>query len=311
MKLKSLIARNCKVYFREKSVFFTSLIAPLILLFLYITFLGSTYSQSLNNMVEENFGITLDAGIVKAFAGGWLMSSLLAVCAVSIAFTANMVMVQDKVTGRLDDFLVSPVPKSFLALGYYISTALVTFAVCGVALVAGFIYLAIIGWYMSAADVFLALLDTFLLVMFGTALSSLVCSAIKSQGGISAVQVIISAAYGFFCGAYMPIGSISEWLSSILKFFPGTYGTMLLHEHFMGASIDAMPDIPGLKEAVRLSFDCKVEFFGHAVAPWVCYLVIALSTLLIAGAYVLLLSLKGRKKKQSQGKLMDGNRLNI
>ena len=219
--------------------------------------------------------------------------------------------VQDKVTGRLDDFLVSPVPKSALALGYYISTALVTFAVCGVALVAGFIYLAIVGWYMSAADVFLALLDTFLLVMFGTALSSLVCSAIKSQGGISAVQVIISAAYGFFCGAYMPIGSISEWLSSILKFFPGTYGTMLLHEHFMGASIDAMPDIPGLKDAVRLSFDCKVEFFGHAVAPWVCYLVIALSTLLIAGAYVLLLSLKGRKKKQSQGKLMDGKRLNI
>lgn len=300
MKLKYLIARNCKVYFRDKSVFFTSLIAPLILLFLYITFLGSTYSNSLTNMVEENFGVTLESGVVKAFAGGWLMSSLLAVCAVSIAFTANMVMVQDKVTGRIDDFLVSPVPKSYLALGYYISTTLVTLAICGVAFVAGCIYLAIVGWYMSAADVFLALLDTILLVMFGTALSSLVCSAVKSQGGISAVQVIISAAYGFLCGAYMPIGSVSDWLASVLKFLPGSYGTVLLHEHFMGASIDAMPNIPGLKDAVRLSFDCKLDFFGHDTAAWACYLVITLAALLLAGGYILLLSLKRRKKGKKQ-----------
>ena len=299
MRLKYLIARNCKVYFRDKSVFYTSLIAPLILLFLYIAFLGSTYSNSLTNMVENNFGVTLDAGIVKAFAGGWLMSSLLAVCAVSIAFTANMVMVQDKVTGRFDDFTVSPVPKSYLALGYYISTALVTLAVCGVAFVAGFIYLAIVGWYMSAADVFLALLDTLILVLFGTALSSLVCSAVKSQGGITAVQVIVSAAYGFLCGAYMPIGSVSDWLASILKFLPGTYGTALLHEHFMGASIDAMPDVAGLKDAVRLAFDCKIDFFGHDTAQWACYLVIALAALLLAGGYVLFLSLKKRRKKQS------------
>lgn len=299
MKLYYLIARNCKVFFRDRSVFFTSLIAPLILLFLYIAFLKNTYSDVLTSMMEENFGVVLEDKIVGAFAGGWLMSSLVAVCAVSIAFTANMVMVQDRVTGRSDDFAVSPVPKSLLALGYYLSTALVTFAICGVALVAGFVYLGIVGWYLSATDVFLALLDTFLLVMFGTALSSLVCSAIRSQGGISAVQVIVSAAYGFLCGAYMPIGSLANWIASVLKFLPGTYGTVLLHEHFMGASIDAMPDVPGLKEAARGAFDCTLDFFGHDAKAWACYLVIVLSVAALAGGYVLLLSLKrrrGRKK---------------
>lgn len=299
MRLYYLIARNCKVYFRDKSVFFTSLIAPLILLFLYIAFLGNTYSDTLTNMAEENFGVVLEKEIVNAFAGGWLMSSLVAVCAVCIAFTANMVMVQDRVTGRRDDFTVSPVPKSLLALGYYLSTALVTLAVCAVALAAGFIYLGIVGWYLSAADVFSALLDTFLLVMFGTALSSLVCSAVRSQGGISAVQVIVSAAYGFLCGAYMPIGSLAAWIASVLKFLPGTYGTALLHEHFMGAAIDAMPDIAGLKEAVRSSYDCTLDFFGHGVPQWACYLVIAFAVLLLAGGYVLLLSLKGKKKRKS------------
>ena len=159
------------MYFRDKSVFFASLIAPLILLFLYIAFLGNNYSENLRNIAETNFGIALKKSIVSAFAGGWLLSSLIAVCAVSIAFTANMVMVQDKVTGRIDDFNVSPVPKSYLALGYYISTALVTLAICFTALFAGFIYLGIVGWYLSVADVFLLILDTFLLVMFGTALS--------------------------------------------------------------------------------------------------------------------------------------------
>lgn len=294
MRLYYLVARNCKVFFRDKSVFFTSLIAPLILLFLYIAFLKNTYSEVLIGMAEENFGVTLESKIVNAFAGGWLMSSLVAVCAVCIAFTANMVMVQDRVTGRRDDFTVSPVPKSLLALGYYLSTALVTLAVSGVALVAGFIYLGIAGWYLTAADVFFALLDTVLLVLFGTALSSLVCSFVKSQGGITAVQVIVSAAYGFLCGAYMPIGSLANWIASVLKFLPGTYGTVLLHEHFMGASVDAMPDVAGLKDAVRAAYDCKLDFFGHNVEAWACYLVIVLFIALLAGGYVLLLSLKGR-----------------
>lgn len=298
MKLGYLIARNCKVYFRDKSVFFSSLIAPLILLFLYIAFLGNTYSDSLVNIAKNGFDITLEKSIVNAFAGGWLLSSLIAVCAVSIAFTANMVMVQDRVTGRIDDFNVSPVPKSFLALGYYLSTALVTLAICFAALFAGFIYLGIIGWYLSVADVFLLMLDTFLLVMFGTALSALCCSAVKSQGGITAVQAIVSAAYGFLCGAYMPIGSLVKGIADAIKFLPGTYGTSLLHEHFMGGAINAMPDAAGLKDAVRSSFDCKLDFFGHEVAQWVSYLVIIVAVVVLVGGYILLLSLRGRKLKK-------------
>lgn len=297
-KLGYLIARNCKVFFRDKSVFFSSMIAPLILLFLYIAFLGNTYSNSLTDTVEESFGVILEKSLVSAFAGGWLLSSLIAVCAVSIAFTASMVMVQDKVTGRRDDFTISPVPKSLLALGYYLATALVTLAVCGVALVAGFIYLGIVGWYLTAADVFLVLLDTFLLVMFGTALSSLVCSAVKSQGGITAVQVIVSASYGFLCGAYMPIGSLANGIAAALKFLPGTYGTVLLHEHFMGGVVDAMPNNPGLRDTVRAAFDCKLDFFGSDVAEWASYLVVALAVVLLVGGYVLLLSLRGRRLKK-------------
>ena len=42
----NLTARNCKLFFKDKGVFFTSLITPLILLVLYATFLAKVYKNS-------------------------------------------------------------------------------------------------------------------------------------------------------------------------------------------------------------------------------------------------------------------------
>ena len=296
MKLYHLIARNCKIYFKDKALFFSSLIAPLVLFFLFVAFLGDVYRESLTSVFE---GYELEKRLVEGFAGGWLMSSLLAVCAVSIAFTSNMVMVQDKVTDRLSDFTVSPTAPEMLALGYFISTALVTMLVCGVALAVGFIYLAIVGWYLTVGDVFLTIADTLLLVLFGTALSSIVCSFLKSQGGITAVEVIVSAAYGFLCGAYMPIQSLAKPIADTLMFLPGTYGTALLHEHFMGGAIDQLGAAFSEEAATecRKGFDCTLQFFGNAVPEWVCFLVISLTMLLLVGLYILLCSKPWRKKR--------------
>ena len=45
-RLGALIRRNTKLYFKDKGMFFTSLITPLILLVLYSTFLGNVYEES-------------------------------------------------------------------------------------------------------------------------------------------------------------------------------------------------------------------------------------------------------------------------
>ena len=43
--LGALIRRNVKLYFKDKGMFFTSLITPMILLVLYSTFLGNVYRR--------------------------------------------------------------------------------------------------------------------------------------------------------------------------------------------------------------------------------------------------------------------------
>lgn len=296
MRLRYLVARNCKLYFKDKGVFWASLIAPLILLFLFIAFLGDVYRESLLSVLPE--GVEISDRLVEGFAGGWLISSLMAVCSVTIAFTANMIMVQDKVTGRYSDLAIAPVAKSTLALGYFLSTALVTLGVCYIALAAGFAYMAVFGWYLTAGDVFLTLLDTFLLVLFGTSLSSVVCRFLKSQGGITAVEAIISAAYGFLCGAYMPISSLAKGLSDTLMFLPGTYGTSLLHRHLMGGVIHEIGNAVSAEftAAIRDGFDCNIYFFSNAVPEWTCFLVISAATVLLAGLYVLLSGAQTKKR---------------
>ena len=41
MGLGNLIRRNSKLFFKDKAMFYTSLITPIILLILYTTFLGN------------------------------------------------------------------------------------------------------------------------------------------------------------------------------------------------------------------------------------------------------------------------------
>ena len=85
-----------------------------------------------------------------------------------------MLMVQDKVSGARKDMLVSPVKRYTLALSYYVSTLISTLIISITATVACTVYVALTGWYMSFLDIILVLLDVFILVMFGTALSSII-----------------------------------------------------------------------------------------------------------------------------------------
>ena len=284
-----MIRRNSKLFFKDKGMFFTSIITPLILLVLYTTFLGKIYRDSFAMSLPAGF--SLPDELLDGAVGGQLLSSLLAVCCVTVAFCSNMLMVQDKANGSRADLTVSPVKPSTLALGYYISTLISTLIICIVATGATFIYLASVGWYMSPSDILLIFLDIFLLVMFGTALSSIINFFLSTQGQISAVGSIVSAGYGFICGAYMPISQFSEGLQRVISFLPGTYGTSLIRNHAMRGVFAEMESLGIPAEAVeevKDSIDCNLYFFEEQVSTSAMYAVLSTSVALLVGAYVLL-----------------------
>lgn len=292
--LKALIKRNTKLFFKDKGMFFTALITPAILLVLYATFLGNVYRDSFTANLPQQIGIS--EKLIDACVGGQLISSILAVSCVTVAFCSNMLMVQDRANRSIQDLKIAPVKSSALALGYYIATLISTLLICLVAAAICLIYMAIVGWYLSVADVFLLLLDILLLVLFGTALSSIINFFLSSQGQISAVGTIVSSGYGFICGAYMPISQFSEGLQNVISFLPGTYGTSLLRNHALRGVFAEMEDagfpadvVDGLKDAI----DCNLYFFDQKVAEPIMYAILSATVLLLIGVYILM----NRKKR--------------
>lgn len=290
VKLSALIRRNTKLYFRDKGMFLTSLITPVILLVLYGTFLGNIYEDSFCSALDAA-GATVSDSVIKGCVGGQLVSSLLAVSCVTVAFCSNLLMVQDKVSGARRDLTIAPLRSSTLALGYYLSTLISSLLICFAATAVCLGYLAVVGWYLSPGDIAAMVLDVTLLVLFGTALSSCVIFPLSTQGQASAVGTIVSAGYGFICGAYMPISGFAPGLQKVLSFLPCTYGTSLLRNHAMRGSFAAMTEAGFPQEAmtaVRDSVDCNLYFFGDKVLPETMYLILVGSIAVLVLLYILL-----------------------
>lgn len=294
----ALTKRNIKLFFKDKGTFFSSIITPLILLVLYATFLANVYKDSFASSIPE--GVTFEGldEIINGMVGAMLVASLLAVSCVTVAFCSNLIMVQDKYNGVRKDLLVSPVKKSVLSLSYYFGTLVNTLIVCTVALAAGLVYLAFAGWFLSFGDVCLLIADVWLLSLFGTALSSIVNCFLSTQGQMSAVGTIVSAGYGFICGAYMPISQFGTGLRNVLGFLPGTYATSLIKNRALAGSFREMESKgfpPEVIDGIKESVDCTLKFFGNDVKVGTCVAVTVISVVVLIAVFVLINAFKKKR----------------
>ena len=285
----TLIKRNIKLFFKDKGMFFTALITPVILLVLYATFLGNVYRDSLTAGIPES--IELSKSVIDGLVGSQLISSILAVSCVTVAFCSNFLMVQDKATGVIKDFKTSPAKSSTLSISYYIATLASTLIICLAAAAVCLIYSATVGWYMSLSDILYLLLDIVLLALFGTALSSVINFFLSTQGQIGAVGTIVSSGYGFICGAYIPISSFSAGLQKVISFLPGTYGTSLVRNHTMRGALAEMQTQGVPVEVInelKSALDLNLELLGQQVSISSMYLILIVAIVILITVFILL-----------------------
>ena len=294
-EITALVSRNRKLFFKDKGMLFSSMITPVILIVLYATFLANVYKDSFVSATKNM--IDLPDKIINGTVAAQLAAALLAVSCVTVTFCVNLTMVQDRASGARKDFDVSPVSKTKIYIGYFLSTVLNSLMVNGTALALCLLYILKMGWYMSAADVIFVILDMILLVLFGSTLSSIVSYPLKTQGQLSAVGTIVSAGYGFVCGAYMPISNFSSGLQKALSYLPGTYGTSLVKNHMLNGVYKEMADTGLPSEAVtviRNTLDCNPVFRGHVVGVSQMYLIMAGSIVVFGAAYLLIIMIRER-----------------
>ena len=272
----ALIKRNRQLFFRDKGMLISSLITPIILIVLYATFLQNVYKDSLQSALPGVMNVS--EKLVNGTVAGQLAAALLAVSCVTVTFCVNLTMIQDKASGARKDFDVSPVHRPTLYIGYFFSTVLNSLMVNFLAVVMCLIYVKHMGWYLNGTDIAWIILDVILLVLFGAVLSSIICYPLKTQGQLSAVGTIVSAGYGFVCGAYMPMSSFSSGLRGVFE--------EMKDQKFPD---DAVTAIAG-------TLDCNPVFRGHVVSTSEMIAVLIGSIVLLGMVYLAVTTLAERKK---------------
>ena len=239
--------------------------------------------------------------MINSFVGGQLVSSLLSVTCITVTFCSNLIMIKDKTSGAINDFKISPVKFKIVGLSYFLATLFSTLIINFSAMIICFIYLACTGWCLSFISIIKIIINIILLTTFGTALSSCINHFLTTDGQSSAAGTIVSAGYGFICGAYMPISSFNKGLQNFLGFLPGTYGTSLMKNCFLEGSFSKMIELGFPQEAIngiKDSVDCNLYFFGNSVNILTMYIILISSIIAFIGIYILINVFSGYKKNK-------------
>lgn len=196
--------------------------------------------------------------------------------------------------------MVSPVKKSTLQLSYVLANLFSTLIVTFVLLVVGLVYLACVGFYISFVDLLLIIFGIVVTSLFGTLLANIIWTFTYSQGVVSGVCTLVSALYGFICGAYMPINTMGAGMQGFVSLLPGTYATVLFRQGFLNGVLKEMgKTLPNeMIEGIASGFDVKMSFFGHDVSTLALILVITISTLALLGIFLLINSLRKKQLKK-------------
>ena len=218
--LARLTQRGLKIFLKDRMGVFFALLAPLIVLLLYVLFLGDIQVDTVKNAFQ---GFPVDDKLVGNFVDAWMLAGVMSVACITVSFSAQTIMVSDRENNTLSDMLASPVPRSLVSVGYLVANIAITLVICLIVECVAFVYMAASGWTLSVGDTFLIVAHTVLSVISSSTLSTLICSGIKTASQHGAFVGILSAVIGFLVGAYMPLSVFPKGVQYITLFIPGTY----------------------------------------------------------------------------------------
>jgi multidrug/hemolysin transport system permease protein len=267
-----LTKRNVLVYFKDWVTLFFSLLAPLIVLFLYLAFLRAMYVSSVKESLSAYSGVFSESD-VSSFVNAWLLSGLLGSSLITVSLNSLSVMVEDKYNHVDSDYKSSPISGPLVVLAYFTGAFLNT-ALVGVLLLS-----VGLGVISLLSPLYLGLFDIvmlYVLVLLGSASSTLllmiVVSFFKKNSALGAFSGLVSAAVGFMIGAYLPMSSMAQPVQIVCNAFPGSQIAALIRNYLMSGSLNHMESelngldngqfLAGMKSAFSFDLDSFGSDFG-------------------------------------------------
>ncbi len=283
-----LTRRNLKIFLKDRANVFFSLLAPLIVLALYVLFLGRIQEDGLL-AVLEGMGIQGGGDQIAAFSDSWMLAGCMSCACITVPLCACGIMIQDKARGITQDLFISPVARWVTPAAYFCSVVAAGLAIGAIVLAVCFVWLAASGmWLLSLPDV-LGCIGAFILsVISSSTLLVFVVSFFRSQGAFTALNIILGTVVGFLIGAYMPISYFPDAVQKFTYFIPGSYTAGLFRNFMMRGALEEIAQLsPAFAEGLRSEFSLTFDFFGAEVGISAMFVVLAAVAAVFAGLNVL------------------------
>lgn len=228
--------RNLKLFFKDKSGVFFSLLGVLIVVALFAFFLGDMYVESMEGLPEG-----------ESVINSWMIAGILAITSMTTGMGACNTMVDDRTKNINKDFFCTPIKRSSLTMGYILSAYTIGLIMTLLTAVLGEIYLVSQGCeLLSPMQMIQALGVILLTTLSNTAMILLIVSCMRSASAFSTASAILSTMIGFLTGIYIPVGNFTDAIQIVIKIFPTTHGAILLRQIFtedaMAVSFAGIPE---------------------------------------------------------------------
>lgn len=219
-----LLVRNLNLFRKNWKNVLLCFFAIAIVFGLYAIFLRDFMIQSVS-------GFGLELGEVKEFTDRMMTSGLLVVVNTTTCFGIIQLCIHDLEAGILRDYMVAPIGKSQLLLGYWLTSIIVSFLyTC----IAWFGIQLFLHQRYETTFTLNQIATLLLLILISSIINSelLFCmiTVIKDTTTFSTFGNLYGMLAGFLAGTYLPYDLYPQRLKEILFFYPPTQLTSLIRQ---------------------------------------------------------------------------------
>lgn len=276
--LFSLVSRNNKIFFRDKTLVFFSLLSILIVIMLYALFLQKIQVENMEKVTEATPEMVT---MVKE----WLVAGLLPMIAVTTTLAAFSITIQDIEMKVTADFLTAPISRSTIQFSYVLNAFMIGLIFSFLALIGCEIFLVATGGKWLSFEALLKVIGILLLsVSLASMLNLFLIQFVKSSNGFSTLSTIVGTLSGFLCGVYVPIGVVPAFAQNIIMYFPYSHTTVLLRDTIMHDSLQTVFKTTPSEhvDAYKLNYGVMYEMNGHIISSSASIAIIVVTTIVLA-----------------------------
>lgn len=286
--LMSLVQRNSKVFRRDKTQVFFSLLSVIIVIVLYAVFLQKMQVDAIERITEAT-------PEVITMVNEWVVAGLLSMIAVSTTLGAYGIAIKDQESKAMADFLTAPLSRATIQMSYVLNALIIGSIFSFIALIGCEIFIVATGGKLLSLIHFVQVLGIILLsVLLASVLNLFLSLFVSTQNAFSTLGTIVGTLLGFLCGVYVPLGALPSFAQNLIMYFPVSHTTLLLRNTFMESSItNVFEGTPvSYVNDYKINYGIVYELHGNTLSASTSILIIVGTILILAIASLLLFERK-------------------